>query len=198
MNSVHVRHPTSNSNYPPPPREKIIRPEYFYVILGGGYGKNYVITKRLIPQELFCVIGGCRDLRLFHVELREIPVTPEKIILREFFCVIDYAKVSQSPENNSSEMFLRKFFFFWGGGGGVQARGSRLTFRICGWFSVPAGGSRQRLAPEGVPFNHHRLGQGSASGWMLLPGNEPWQVPLQSTTLEQGSAVRPQKASSQK
>ena len=41
---------------PPPPGEKItkiIRPEYFYVILGGGYGKNYVITKKLIPQELF-------------------------------------------------------------------------------------------------------------------------------------------------
>ena len=38
--------------------------------------RNY---QELIPQELFCVIGSCRDLRLFHVELREIYVTPEKI-----------------------------------------------------------------------------------------------------------------------
>ena len=83
-----------------PSREKItkiIRPEYSYVILGGRLRQNYVITKKLVPQELFCVIGGCKDLRLFHVELREIYVTPEKIILREFFCVIDYVRVSQSP-----------------------------------------------------------------------------------------------------
>ena len=47
---------------------------------------NYVIARKLIPPALFCVTCVCRDLRLFHVELREIYVTPEKIILGEFFC----------------------------------------------------------------------------------------------------------------
>ena len=46
-----------------------------------------VITKKLIPQELFCVIGDRRDLRLVHVELRDIYVTP--------------------GENNSQIIFLR-------------------------------------------------------------------------------------------
>ena len=84
----------------PPPREnitKIIRPEYFCVIFGGRLQQNCVITKKLIPQELFCVIGDRRDLRLVHDELREIYVAPKKIFLREFYCVIDYAKPSQSP-----------------------------------------------------------------------------------------------------
>ena len=88
-----------SKDFPPPPKNitKIIRPECFCVIFGDGYGKICVITKKLIPQELFCVIGDRRDLRLVHVELREIYVTPKKIFLREVFCVIDYEKPSQSP-----------------------------------------------------------------------------------------------------
>ena len=94
-----ISSPCAPAEATPPPENitKIIRPEYFCVILGGGYGKNCAITKKLIPQELFSVIGDSRDLRLVHVELREIYVTPKKIFLREFFCVIDYAKPSQSP-----------------------------------------------------------------------------------------------------
>ena len=65
----------------------------------------------MIPQNLFCVIGGCRDLRLFHVELREIYVAPEKILLREFFCVIDCAKLSQSPPKCTKN--LLRLFFSW-------------------------------------------------------------------------------------
>ena len=74
---------------------KIIRPEYFHVLFGGRPWQNYVIDKKLIPQELFCVLSSCRDLRLFHVELRAIYVTSKKVILRELFCVIGYAELSQ-------------------------------------------------------------------------------------------------------
>ena len=73
---------------PPPPREnitKIIRPEYSCISSGGRLQQNCVITKKLIPQELFCVIGDRRDIRLVHAELREIYVTPKKIFLRYFF-----------------------------------------------------------------------------------------------------------------
>ena len=45
-------------------------------------------------------MGGGRDLRLFHVELREIYVTPKKRNLRELFCVIDDAKLSRSQDFN--------------------------------------------------------------------------------------------------
>ena len=75
----------------------IIRPEHFYVVLEcGQLRQKYRNYQEFIPQEQFCVISGCRDLRLFHVEEREMYVTLEKITLRELFCVIDYAKVSQS------------------------------------------------------------------------------------------------------
>ena len=60
--------------------------------------RNYQEINSLIPQEEFGVIGDCRDLRLFHVELREIYITPREIILRELFRVIAYAKLSQSPD----------------------------------------------------------------------------------------------------
>ena len=33
--------------------------------------RGRLITKKLVLQESFCGIGGCRDLRLFHVELRK-------------------------------------------------------------------------------------------------------------------------------
>ena len=83
-----------------PPGENITKrtcPEYFNVILGGDHGKNYVITKKLIPPKLFCVICGRWDNRLFPIELPEIYVIFEKIILREIFCVADYAELSQWP-----------------------------------------------------------------------------------------------------
>ena len=73
---------------PPPPRVTPNENNSPRVVLRSFYGRlrqNYVITKKCIPQELFCVLSGCADLRLFHVDLREIYVTPEKIILREFF-----------------------------------------------------------------------------------------------------------------
>ena len=83
----------------PPPRNHYENnsPRIFLCNFGGRLRQNCVITKKLIPQEVFSVIGDRRDLRLGHVELREIYVTPKKIFLREFFCVIDYAKPSQSP-----------------------------------------------------------------------------------------------------
>ena len=68
--------------------------------------------KEITPRELLYAIGGCIDLRLFHVELREIHVTLEKIILRKLFCVIAYMKLSHSPRKKkkrySSGFFLRK------------------------------------------------------------------------------------------
>ena len=59
----------------------------FLCNFGGRLRQNYEISKKLIPQDLFCVIGGCRDLRLFHVELREI--------------------LRNSRENNSLRILLR-------------------------------------------------------------------------------------------
>ena len=75
---------------------KMIHPKYIYVILG-SVTANYVITKKSIPQELFCVVGGCRDLRLFHVELRDIHAPPENILFRELLAAIGYEKLSHSP-----------------------------------------------------------------------------------------------------
>ena len=85
---------------PPPPRRKYYENNLPTICLCNFWGRlrqNCVITKKLIPQDLFCVIDDRRDLRLVNVELREIYVTPKKIFLREFVCVIDYAKPSQSP-----------------------------------------------------------------------------------------------------
>ena len=46
------------------------------------------------------------DLRLFHVELREIYVTPEKIILREFFSAIVLCEiVAIIPEIIRQDLF---------------------------------------------------------------------------------------------
>ena len=53
-----------------------ICPEYVCAILGVITAKLHNYPLNLIPQERFCVIGGRRDRRLFHVELREIFVTP--------------------------------------------------------------------------------------------------------------------------
>ena len=88
-------------NYPsPPPPVKVLQKnfaEYVYVILGVPWlQQNYVITKKLNFRELVCIVGGCKDLRFFHAELRDMYVTPEKRIRREFFCIVDYAKLSQS------------------------------------------------------------------------------------------------------
>ena len=83
----------------PPPQQKTNKNNSLRVFLCNFWGRlwsNFVNTKKLTPQELLCVIGGCRDPGLFHVELREIYVTPEKRMLREFYCVIDYAQVSPS------------------------------------------------------------------------------------------------------
>ena len=83
----------------PPPRKYYENnsPRIFWCNFGGRLRQNRVITKKLIPQEFFCVIGDRRDLRLVHVELREIYVNPKKIFLGEFFCAIDYAELSQWP-----------------------------------------------------------------------------------------------------
>ena len=83
----------------PPPRKYYENnsPRIFLCNFWGRLRQNCVITKKLIPQELFCVIGDRRDLRLVHVELREIYVTPKKLSLGEIVFVIDYAKPSQSP-----------------------------------------------------------------------------------------------------
>ena len=75
-------------NLPPPPPRKYYEnnsPRIFLCNFWGRLRQNCVITKKLIPEELFCVIGDRRDLRLVHVELCEIYVTPQKIFLREFF-----------------------------------------------------------------------------------------------------------------
>ena len=77
--------PFHGYRHPPPPRkyyENSSPRVVFGVIFWVRLRQNYVITKPLTHQELFCVITGCRDLTLFHVELREIYVTPEKQILR--------------------------------------------------------------------------------------------------------------------
>ena len=70
--------------YPPPPGKYYENnsPRIFLCNFWGRLRQNCVITRKLIPQELFCVIGDRRHLRLVHVELREIYVTPGKIILR--------------------------------------------------------------------------------------------------------------------
>ena len=65
----------------PPPPQKYYEKNSLAVVLcnfGGRLRQDYVITKRPIPQEIFCVLSGCRDLRLFHAEVRHIDVTPEK------------------------------------------------------------------------------------------------------------------------
>ena len=79
--------------------------------LWGRLRQNCVIAKKRIRRELFCVIGTCRDLRLFHVELREVYTTPEKPILRELFCVIDCTKLSQSSQKQFLRSFLGLVFF---------------------------------------------------------------------------------------
>ena len=64
----------------PPPRKYYENNSHriFLCNFWGRLRQNCVITKKLIPQELFCVIGDRRDLRLVHVELRGIFVTPKK------------------------------------------------------------------------------------------------------------------------
>ena len=81
-------HPGDTTPPPPPTKQNYENssPRTILCICWGRLRQNYVITKEFIPQELFCAIGGCRDLRLFHVELREIYVTLEEIILRESVC----------------------------------------------------------------------------------------------------------------
>ena len=54
-----------------PVGENVTKESAQNIFMHGRLRQNYVITKKSIPQELFCVIGGCRDLRLFHVELRD-------------------------------------------------------------------------------------------------------------------------------
>ena len=63
---------------------KIIRPENFNVIWGGGGAAPAKLRncQETNSPELFGVIGIGRDLRLFYVELRTIYVTPKKRILR--------------------------------------------------------------------------------------------------------------------
>ena len=102
---------------PPPLAENIartIRPEHCHAILESGYGKITYLPKKLTPQELSCVIGGCRDLRLFHVELRKIYLTPDKIILRELFCAIGSCELSEyvtiTLKIISQECFSCKYF----------------------------------------------------------------------------------------
>ena len=48
---------------------------------------KHAITKKINLQQLFYV-GSGTDHRLFHVELRDIFVTPEQLILREFFYIL--------------------------------------------------------------------------------------------------------------
>ena len=160
--------------YPPPQRKHYENnsPRIVLCNFWGRLRRNYIITKKLTPRELFCVVSGCRDLcifqkylalkrafqpgtkyvfkafsggtkvapgtvplrnlrgtsqqacfenpedlRLFHVEVREIYATPEKIILRKFFCVIDYANLSHSPRKQFLRMFCVSNFFLGGGGG---------------------------------------------------------------------------------
>ena len=63
--------------------------------------QNDVITQNLIPQWILCLLDGCWDNRIFNVELRGIYVTPEKIIVVEFKCGIDYAELLQWPQKSS-------------------------------------------------------------------------------------------------
>ena len=72
---------SGNKHLPPPPRGKYYEnnsPTSLLSTSGGRLRQNYVIAKKPTVQELFCVIGSCRDLKLFHVELHEIYVTPER------------------------------------------------------------------------------------------------------------------------
>ena len=84
----------NNEDLCPPPGKyyENTSPRIFLCNFWGRLWQNCVITKKFIPQALFCIIGDRRDLRLFHVELRDIYVTPKRIFLRDFFCAIDYAK----------------------------------------------------------------------------------------------------------
>ena len=100
----------NETSTPPPPRKYYENnsPRIFLCNFGGRLRQNCVITKKLILQELFCVIGYRRDLRLVHVELREIYVTPKKTFLRGFFAQLITRNCRNHPENNSSGIFLRK------------------------------------------------------------------------------------------
>ena len=65
------------------------------VLIWGVTTANIRNRQKMNLQILFYVIGGCRDHRLFHVELRETVVTPQNTILTEFSCVTDYTNHSE-------------------------------------------------------------------------------------------------------
>ena len=95
----------------PPPRKHYENnsPRVFLCNFWGRLRQNCVITQKLTPQALFCVIDDRRDLRLVHVELREIYVTPKKIFLRE--CVFRNwlrKTVAITPKIIPQDFVLRK------------------------------------------------------------------------------------------
>ena len=55
-----------------------------------------------MSKSSFMQLAAKETTRLFHVESRDIAATADKIILREFFFVIDYAKFSQHSKHDSS------------------------------------------------------------------------------------------------
>ena len=132
---------------PPPKYYQNNLPRIFLCNFWGRLRQNCVITKKLIPQELFCVIGDRRDLRLVHVELREIYVTPKKyfsenflcnwlrdtvaitpkIIPQDFFCVSNFFEGGMSVGNRLLRMV---FFFFFSGEVSLQL--SFITYNCLG------------------------------------------------------------------
>ena len=111
---------------PPPPRKyyEMNSPRIFLCNFwggGGGLRQNCVITKKLIPQDFFCVIGDRRDLRLAHVELRKIYVTPKKYFSENFWGNWLRDTVAITPKIIHQEFFCVSHFFEGGGKGRSQA-----------------------------------------------------------------------------
>ena len=85
-------------------------------------------------------------LRLFHVELRHIYVTPEKIILGEFFCVFDYANCRNHPGNNSTGFFFAQATFVKGGRKVPFSPAFAARLLACPFLTQAQGCKRQNVA----------------------------------------------------
>ena len=92
---------------------------------GGARAKLRNKFKKFITQERFCVIGRCRDLGIFHVELRKIYKTPKKCLSENYFFGITQ-KCRNNPEKNTWRALLYKLIFCRGYSEFVDACVSKL------------------------------------------------------------------------
>ena len=64
---------------------KVLQKEFTQNVTLGRGSSKIINIKRWIPLKFCCVIGGCRDHRLFRVELRDIFATPKKEFSGDMF-----------------------------------------------------------------------------------------------------------------